>query len=116
MFKMIGALAAMTSSVFGGAGEVPRAEPIQLVAEREGEGVRVQVVGASDRPYAAVFSLEVVSGGNRSIHRGSANLQGGEAVTLSTVRLGNAPEGQWRAQLKVEPQGSQAYEQVRTSF
>jgi hypothetical protein len=113
MFKMLGALAVITASA--NAAEPP-AGPIQLIAEPAAEGLRIRVVGASEAPYSAVFSLEVTSGGNHSIHRGSANLQGGEAVTLSTVTLGNAQPGGWRAALRVEPQGSQAYEQVRTSF
>ena len=116
MFKLVGVLAAMMASVSGVAGAEGSRGPIHLVAEPAGEGVRVRVVGASEAPYAATFSLEVVSGGNRSIHRGSANLQGGEAVTLSTVTLGNAAPGQWRAHLRVEPQGSAAYEENRSSF
>jgi hypothetical protein len=114
MFKLLGALAAMTSSMSGAAG--PAGGPIHLVAEPAGEGVRVRVVGSSEAPYAATFSLEVSSAGNRSLHRGSANLQGGEAVTLSTVTLGNAAPGQWRAHLKVEPQGEAGYEEIRNSF
>jgi hypothetical protein len=115
MFKLVGALAAMMTSLSGGAGEGARG-PIHLVAEPAGEGVRVRVVGSSEAPYAAAFSLEVTSGGNRSLHRGSASLDGGQAVTLSTVTLGNASPGQWRAHLSVVPEGAPAYEEVRDSF
>ncbi len=114
MLKLLGALAAMTSSFSGG--QEGAAQPIRVVAEPVGGGVQVRVVGASEQPYAALFSLEVTSGGNRSVHRGSVSLTGGEPATLSTVTLGNAQPGQWRAHLKVEPQSGPAYEQVRTSF
>ncbi len=116
MLKLLGALAGMMSSVSGTAGQGRAREPIQLVAEPAGEGVRVRVIGSSDAPYAANFDLEVSSGGNRSTHKGSVTLSGGETVTLSTVTLGNAAPGQWRAHLKVEPQAGQGYEQTRTSF
>ncbi len=114
MLKLLGALAAMTSSFSGG--QEGAAQPIRVVAEPVGGGVQVSVVGASKQPYAALFTLEVTSGGNRSVHRGSVSLTGGEPATLSTVTLGNAEPGQWRAHLKVEPQSGPAYEQVRTSF
>lgn len=116
MLKLAGVLAAMTSSTSGASGQSEAPPPVNLVAEPAGEGVRVQVVAASRDPYAASFSLEVTSGGNRSVHHGSATLAGGEAVTLSTVTLGNAAPGQWRAHLTVQPQSGPAYEQVRTSF
>ncbi len=116
MLKLLGALAAMTSSFTGTEGQEGAAQPVQLVAQPVGGGVQVTVVGASKQPYAAVFSLEVTSAGNRSVHRGSVSLTGGEPATLSTVTLGNVAPGQWRAHLKVEPQSGQAYEQVRTSF
>lgn len=114
MFKILGAFAAMMSSV--GATPAAQTAPIYLVAEPAEEGVRVKVLGASPSHYEAVFSLEVSSNGNRSLHRGSARLGGGEPVTLSTVTLGGAKAGEWRAHLKVEPVGSGAYEQTRTSF
>lgn len=116
MFKLLGVLAAMMSTVSGNAGQEAGPAPIHLVAEPAGDGVRVRVVGASKAAYSASFSLEVTSDGNRSLHRGSVDLQAGDAVTLSTVTLGDAAPGRWRAHLKVEPQGGQAYEQTRTSF
>lgn len=116
MFKLFGVLAAMMSSVSGNVGQERESVPIQLVAEPAGDGVRLRVVGASQAAYFASFALEVTSEGNRSLHKGSANLQGGDTVTLSTITLGNAAPGRWRAHLRVEPQDGQAYEQVRTSF
>lgn len=115
MFNLLGTLAALMSSVVGGAGQQVDRHPIQLEIEGAGAGVRVRVVGSSETAYAATFSLEVISGGNRSLHRGSATLRRGEIVTLSTVTIGNAAPGQWRADLNVEPQDGQAYQQVRTS-
>ncbi len=82
MFKLLGVLAAMMSSVSGNAGQEAGPAPIHLVAEPAGDGVRVKVVGASKAAYSASFSLEVTSDGNRSLHRGSVDLQAGDAVTL----------------------------------
>ncbi len=116
MLKVLGALAAMISSLSGQAGPSGGREPIRIIAEPADGGVRVRVVGSASAPYAASFSLEVTSRANRSVHRGSANLAGGESVTLSTVTLGNSPPGEWRAHLRVEPEGGEAYEEIRTSF
>jgi hypothetical protein len=77
--------------------------------------MRFKVIGASKAQFEATFSLEVTGGGNQSRHLGSAKLAGGEAVILSTVTLGNVARGQWRALLRVESQGGEAYEQVRSS-
>lgn len=114
MFTFQGVLAAMASLVAGEGGQ-GAAAPINLIAEPVGESVRIQVVGASDRPYEASFSLEVEGGGNRSRHRGSATLRGGDAVTLSTVTIGLPPSAEWRARLRVEPREGEGYEQVRAS-
>ena len=114
MLKIIGAIAAMMTSAAGAEPNPPG--PIYLVAEPAEQGVRVKVLGSPTGSYEAVFSLEVTSNGNRSVHHGSARLGSGEAVTLSTVTLGDAKPGEWRAHLRVEPRGSSAYEQTRTSF
>lgn len=113
--KLSGAAAAMMASA-GTLGDEPANAPIYLVTESVQEGLRVRVMGASGARLEASFSLEVTGNGNRSLHRGSATLNGGEAVTLSTVTLGNAALGAWRAQLRVEPSGGEAYEQVRDSL
>jgi hypothetical protein len=64
----------------------------------------------------ATFTLEVTSEGNRSVHRGTARLEGGDTVTLSTVTLGNARPGEWRAHLRVEPNRQAPYEQTQTAL
>ena len=115
MLKLLGAMAAMMSSV-GGVAEGGAMEPIHVVAEPMAQGIRLQVIGASSGAYEASFSLEVTGGGNRSLHRGSAKLRGGDPVILSTVTIGNVKPGQWRARLLVEPQGQEPYEQIRTSY
>ncbi len=97
----------------GGAPEDPR--PVRLVVEPLSEGVRFKVLGSSKELYEVTFSLEVLSGGNQSRHKGTATLAGGEVVTLSTVTVGNAPPGGWRAVLKVEPRRGEAYEEVSAS-
>lgn len=56
MFKLLGVLAAMMSSVSGNAGQEAGPAPIHLVAEPAGDGVRVKVVGASKAAYSASFS------------------------------------------------------------
>ena len=103
------------ASLIPGEGANRPQPPIYLVAEAGTDSVRVQVVGKSEAPYEATFSLEVEAGGNVSRHRGSAALGGGAPVTLSTVTVGIATGGQWRARLTVEPATGNAYEQVQAS-
>jgi hypothetical protein len=108
----MGVFAAMMSPVPAEAGAAG-STPIYLVAEPLPEGVRIKVMGASERDYEATFSLEVMGGGNQSRHRSSARLRGGEPVTLSTVTVGTQAE--WTARLRVEPRDGEAYEQIRGS-
>jgi hypothetical protein len=89
--------------------------PVRFVAEPVAQGIRIQVIAAGDAGYEAAFELEVASEGNRSLHRGSVVLEEGQPVILSTVTIGVAAGRPWRAALKVEPRGRQAYEQVETS-
>ncbi len=114
LFKLLSALAAMIALPNAKTTEGAR-QPIYLVVEPAGSDLRFRVMGASKAEFEASFSLEVTGGGNQSRHLGSAKLAGGEAVVLSTVTLGNVARGQWRALLRVEPQGGEAYEQVRSS-
>jgi hypothetical protein len=103
-------MAAMMASASAGA-----EAPIYLVTEPAEQGIRIKVVGAPKADIDATFALEVVGSGNQSRHSGSASLRAGETVTLSTVTLGDVQPGQWRAHLRVQPQGGTAYEQVRTA-
>ncbi len=102
----------MTGTMGGSADE---RRPVRLVVEPLAEGIRFKVLGSSKEPYEVTFSLEVLSGGNQSRNRGTATLAGGEVVTLSTVTVGNAPPGEWRAVLRVEPRRGEAYEEVSAS-
>ncbi len=104
----------MSSTWPGSERNEPR-PPIHLSTESLPHGVRVQVIGAASATYEASFHLEVTSEGNRSVHRGSARLEGGEPVILSSVTLGSEGTRPWRAHLRVEPRGHSAYEQTEAS-
>jgi hypothetical protein len=112
MSKLFGVITAMTSLVSDGSGDSGPG-PIYLVAKPADEEVRFHVIGASSVALEAVFLLEVTNdGGNRSVHRGSARLRAGDVVTLSVVSV-RPLGGEWRAHLRVEPQGGEAYEQIK---
>ncbi len=101
------------TGMMGGSADDRR--PVRLVVEPLAEGIRFKVLGSSQEPYQATFSLEVLSGGNQSRHRGTATLAGGEVVTLSTVTVGSPSPGGWRAVLRVEPNRGEAYDEVSAS-
>ena len=107
---MIGALILM-SAVTGA-----NAAPIRLVSEPVAGGIRLQVVGASDLPVEAAYSLEVTSGAasrNRSLQRGTARLAPGVPAILVTLTLGDAAG--WTAVLKVTPETGAPYEQTQSA-
>jgi hypothetical protein len=114
MLRVLEIATAMILAQVNGGGQSGNSAPIFLSAEPEGGLLRVKVIGAPSVDYEASFSLEVTSNGNHSVHRGSASLKGGDAVTLSTVTLGGATGAEWRAHLKVESSNGASYEQVRT--
>jgi hypothetical protein len=93
--------------------------PIRLVSEAAGDGMRLKVVGLSDRPLSADYKLEVSSqsggGTNNSVQSGGVQLQPGVPVTLVTLSLGNVKNGGWTARLHVTPRPGAAYQEVRTS-
>jgi hypothetical protein len=89
--------------------------PIYLVAEASSDGVLIEVRGSSEANYEALFTVEAKAGENRSLHRGFAKINGQNAVILSSLTLGVPPTGHWSARLRVEPRGSEAYEQIRRS-
>lgn len=99
--------------------ELPAEAPIRLVVETRENSVQLRVVGASDRAIDASYALEVASdaaaGGNRATQRGRAQLRPGVPVTLMTLNLGNAAQGQWTARLRVEPAGAVPYEDIRSN-
>jgi hypothetical protein len=90
--------------------------PIRLIAEEEGSHVKLRVVGLSDAPYSARYSLDVRSGadgsGNSSTQSGQVRLAPGVSATLISLSV-SAPSGTWNAKLRVEPDGGPAYEDVR---
>jgi len=114
MAKIMGILPALMASIAAQPAEEGR-QPIHLRAESVAEGIRIQVIGTSRVDYDASFSLEVTSGGNRTLHHGSARLHDGNVVILSTVTLGKVGKRPWRAHLRVEPRGGIPYEQVEAS-
>ena len=89
--------------------------PIRLVAEPVAAGVRILVIGSCEARYKASFSLQVWGNSNRTVHHGSANLEGGKSVVLSSATFGVVSGGLWRARLEVQPEGGRTYEQVVTS-
>ena len=90
--------------------------PISLVTERQGEYVRVRVVGSSGSAFHGRYTLEVQTapgaGGNRSSHAGRANLVPGLVATFAEVTVGIGEGFGWRARLRVEGDGGTSYEQV----
>jgi hypothetical protein len=112
MIKLLGILAAMIAPTAPGAGSE---QPLRMVAESVSLGIRIQVIGSADANCEASFTLEVSSDGNHSIHKGTVALEPGHPVTLSTVNVGVPAGRPWRASLKVESRGQQAYEQVASS-
>lgn len=89
--------------------------PITLSTEATPAGVVVQVVGRSDTPVAARYSLDVSSGGNHSVQSGSVRLRAGETAVLLTSRVGGSGGQHWTARLAVEPEGLPRYEVNRGS-
>jgi hypothetical protein len=112
MFKLLGILAAMIAPI---GSRAESQHPVRMVAEPVQQGIRIQVIGSADANFEASFVLEVASEGNRSLHHGTVALEPGQPVTLSTVTVGVPAGRSWRASLKVEPRGRQAYEQVESS-
>ena len=98
-----------------GAGAPAAKAPIFLTRETVDGGVRFQVVGAPNASYRASFLLEVNGEGNQSRHQGSAALDAGARVVLTTVTVGVPERARWKARLRVEPEGAEAYEQVLAS-
>ena len=112
--SLIGGVISMMLASIAGAGAAGTA-PIYLASERVEGGVRFQVIGAASAGYEASFSLEVNGSGNHSRHQGSATLQAGDRVTLSSVTVGVQPNAKWQARLRVEPAGAAPYEQILAS-
>ena len=97
----------------------PASRPVRLEIAATDGGIRLQVIGRSDRPFAGSYALEVAAdaaaGGNRTVQRGGFRLAPGAPVTLMTLNLGLAGSGGWSARLRVEPASGPAWEEVRGS-
>jgi hypothetical protein len=104
---------AMSAAVLLGlaAGATPPATrpPIFLTAEERAGHVTVQVRGATDGPFAGSYTLQTVSGGNRTQQSGQARLGRHDEATFITVNL--SFDGPWSAVLQVKPDVGPAYEQ-----
>lgn len=113
-----GATLLLSALMTSGASPQQAERPIRLVSEEIAGGVRLQVVGASDVPVEASYSLEVSGGGaggtNRSVQRGTASLRPGQSATLVTLTLKNG-QADWSATLEVDPADGAPYEQVASS-
>lgn len=112
MLSLLGLLSLMTAEPATPADPPP---PVRLVASPTERGVRLEVIGESDRPFAGSYSLEAsgAGGGNRTVQRGTVRLEAGVPATLMTLNLGLAGGGGWSAKLRVEPAAGPAYEEVR---
>lgn len=104
--------AAFAASAAGGA-EQPDAQPVRLNVARAGEMLKLTVVGSAAVPVAARYTLhvssDVATGGNRSTQSGEVRLEPGKTVTLISIAVGNAREGNWLAVLDVQPSTGAAY-------
>ena len=87
--------------------------PLQLSVRQDGAATIVQVVGLSQAHYSARYALEVAdeNGGNRSVQRGTVNLQPNSEAVLTTVRLSTSP-AKVTAKLSVTPKDGPAYSQT----
>jgi hypothetical protein len=90
----------------GSSGEAPR--PVSLVATQTATGVELRVVGRSEMPLDARYSLAVADhSNNSSVQSGRVYLDGGREVTLVRLRL---RPGAWSARLRVQPEAGEAYD------
>lgn len=94
---------------------MPADAPITLATEASATGVTVRVVGLASTAIAARYSLEVASGGSRTVQSGSVRLRPGESAVLLTSRMGGDAQRPWTARLRVEPEGQASYEISRSS-
>lgn len=113
MLSLLALMALMTAEPAAADAAPP---PVRLVAVPTDRGVRLQVIGDSDRPFAGSYALEASggeSGGNRTVQRGTVRLEAGVPATLMTLNLGVAGGSGWNARLRVEPVDGPAYEDVQ---
>jgi hypothetical protein len=115
--SFLGSAVLSALTVAGAVAAAPAPEgsaPIRLVSEPSGEGIRLRVLGASDKPLEATYLLEASGGptgtSNKSVQRGTARLPPGVPVTLVTLTLGNTRNGSWSARLYVSPSQGDPYE------
>jgi hypothetical protein len=98
-------------TIFAFAAAAAMTQPLQLVAEKDGDQTRLLVVGESAVPLIARYELEASSGsGNRSVQSGTVRLQPHQRTVLVSLRMSGPPAG-WAAKLKVNLDGS-SYEQA----
>ncbi len=106
LLALAAAVAGSGTNPGGGAGA---RSPIFLTAVEQPGRVVVEVRAQADAPFAGRYTLETVSGGNRTHQSGNARLTRGGAATFITLNLSAA--GAWSAVLRVEPDGGAPYEQ-----
>ena len=108
-----GMIAAAFAATTAGGAEQPDARPVRLTVARAGNMLKLTVVGSASVPVAARYTLhvssDVTSGGNRSTQSGEVRLEPGKAVTLISIAVGNARDGNWLAVLDVQPSTGAAY-------
>ena len=88
--------------------------PIHLQVNQADGQLVIKLVGESQAAVSARYELEIASGAggssNRSVQRGTANLQPGKAVTLATLRMSTPKGGSWTARLHVTPSSGEPYD------
>lgn len=107
---MMGIVMIVMGAMAGGTSE---GRPIVLTTETTASGVTVQVVGEAPEPFQAAYTLEVssgMSGGNRSVQKGTARLSPGQRAVLLTAHLGGSAGVHWKARLHVHPASGGDYE------
>jgi hypothetical protein len=83
--------------------------PVRLDVQAAGEAVRIMVVGEAEAGFAGRYRLEVTTGANnRSTQSGTVRLMPGQRAILATVTV-SVGQGQWEADLFVEPGDGIAY-------
>lgn len=111
-------LAALSAAALAvGAAAPPGSPPIRLEVQDMGDHVRLRVIGDSQKPLEARYSLSVATGdrGNRSTQGGTARVVPGKPATYISLDVSTGTSGDWQATLRVEPAGEDSYTIARSS-
>lgn len=94
-----------------GGNTAPSSPPVYLDATREGEMLRLQVIGHTEHRVNGHYTLEVISAAsNRSRQSGTIHLVPDSDATIATVRIGYQDGQDLTATLNVTLDGMSPYE------